>query len=93
MRTVIAFISNLDSLSTAHISAVGKAIASSEPDKASAMATAIAQQSQELSMVKFISMKCHSVHPPENIHHALQKGPRRRIYSQSAYTHHSYQGL
>ncbi len=46
----IAFISNLDSLSTAHIKSVGKALAVREPKKASVMAEAIAQQSQELSV-------------------------------------------
>ena len=54
---LIAFLSNLDSLSTAHISAVGKALASSEPDKASVMATSCAvSSSQAVAIVKALTL-------------------------------------
>ncbi len=48
---LIAFMSNLDSLSTAHISAVGKAIAVLQPGKASVMATALAQSEKQASAI------------------------------------------
>ncbi len=57
----VAFMSNLDSLSTAHIKSVGKAIAVREPQKASVMAEAIAQQSQELSVA--LVKACALVYP------------------------------
>ncbi len=53
----VAFMSNLGSLSTAHIKAVGKAIAVREPDKASAMATALAQsEKQAVAIVKALTL-------------------------------------
>ncbi len=57
----IAFISNLDSLSTAHIKSVGKALAVREPQKASVMAEAIAHTSQELSVA--LVKACAQVYP------------------------------
>ncbi len=57
----IAFISNLDSLSTAHIKSVGKALAVREPQKASVMAEAIAHTSQELSVA--LVKACALVYP------------------------------
>ena len=51
----VAFMSNLDSLSTAHIKAVGKAIAERAPHLAEAMATALAQsEKQAVEIVKAI---------------------------------------
>ena len=51
----VAFISNLDSLSTAHIKSVGKAIAVLQPGKVSVMATALAQsEKQAIEIVKAI---------------------------------------
>ena len=67
----IAFMSNLDSLSTAHISAVGKAIAVREPQKASAMAEAIAHTSQELSVA--LVKACAQVYP-EAVRKVLEEG-------------------
>ncbi len=53
----IAFMSNLDSLSTAHIKAVGKAIAVRAPHLASVMATALAQSSkQAVAIVKALTL-------------------------------------
>ncbi len=49
--------SNLDSLSTAHISAVGKAIAVLQPGKVSVMATALAQsEKQAVAIVKALTL-------------------------------------
>ncbi len=53
----VAFMSNLGSLSTAHISAVGKAIAVRAPHLASVMATALAQSSkQAVAIVKALTL-------------------------------------
>ncbi len=53
----IAFISNLDSLSTAHIKSVGKALAVREPHLASVMATSCAvSSSQAVAIVKALTL-------------------------------------
>ena len=61
----VAFMSNLDSLSTAHIKAVGKAIAVRAPHLASVMATALAQsEKQAIEIVKAIALVYPEAYPP-----------------------------
>ncbi len=52
-----AFLSNLDSLSTAHIKSVGKTLAKRKPHLVSAMATALAQsEKQAVAIVKALTL-------------------------------------